>query len=123
MLPAVITSQLYTSTDRPDYPHEVLSGPGGAFVDAVAWHCYADANRWSVLSDFHAAHPQIEQHMTECWLHAQDEGFFELSDFVLGPLQNWASSALAWTVIGMRMRAHVAVVVILNSAELVQRTG
>jgi O-glycosyl hydrolase len=32
--------------------------------------------------------------------HSQGESFFELPKFVLGPLMNWASGALAWTLVG-----------------------
>jgi glucosylceramidase len=86
------------NTDRPDYPEQVIRQSN--FVEAVAWHCYADNNSWTVLTDFHQKHPHTNQYMTECWLHLADESFFELPRFVLGPLQNWANGALAWTLLG-----------------------
>ena len=88
------------NTDRPDYPALVLAR-AGAFVSTVAWHCYsADTTGWAALTDFHRQHPAVTQVMTECWTHLQDSNFFDLSDFVLGPMQNWAAGALAWTLFG-----------------------
>ncbi len=88
------------NTDRPDYPALVLE-QAGAFVDTVAWHCYsADTTGWAALTEFHQQHPSVTQIMTECWTHLKDENFFDLSDFVIGPMQNWAAGALAWTLFG-----------------------
>jgi O-glycosyl hydrolase len=88
------------NTDAPEYPAAVLAAAGDC-VSAVAWHCYAaDTTGWGVLSDFHEAHAGVDQIMTECWTHVNDSSFFDLPDFVHGPMQNWAVAALAWTLGG-----------------------
>jgi glucosylceramidase len=87
------------NTDVPQYPDYVLSH-AGSFVNTVAWHCYASSVNWTDLTAFARAHPGVKQFMTECWTHIQDENFFELPEFITGPLQNYASGALAWTVGG-----------------------
>lgn len=87
------------NTDQPAYPSQVLQ-QAGDFVDTVAWHCYVDKINWTDLAVFRENHPGVKQYMTECWLHLQDEGFFELPDFVTGPMQNYANGALAWTLGG-----------------------
>jgi len=87
------------NTDVPQYPDYVLS-KAGSFVNSVAWHCYASNVNWTALTQFYRSHPGVKQYMTECWTHIQDEGFFELPEFITGPLQNYASGALAWTVGG-----------------------
>ncbi len=69
------------NTDVPDYPTTVLQN-ASPYVDSVAWHCYANPVDWTTLSTFNAAHPGVQQYMTECWTHLQDEDFFELPDFV-----------------------------------------
>ena len=92
------------NTDVPEFPELVLKN-ASMFVDTVAWHCYDQSaeKNWSVLSTFHAAFPGAKQYMTECWTHLNPngkEGFFELADFVTGPLQNYAAGAMAWTLGG-----------------------
>lgn len=53
------------------------------------------------MTDFHDSHPGVKQYMTECWLHLDSgENFFDLPGFMTGPLQNYASGALAWTLGG-----------------------
>lgn len=63
----------------------------------MAWHCYASDNDWAVLSDFHASNPDTLQYMTECWT-SPSTGWSQAADFTMGPLQNWASGAMAWTL-------------------------
>ena len=88
------------NTDVPSYPAAVLAAAGDD-VAAVAWHCYAaDATGWGVLSDFHESHAGVLQVMSECWTHLKDSTFFDLADFVHGPMQNWAVGAVAWTLGG-----------------------
>jgi glucosylceramidase len=67
------------------------------YVNAVAWHCYAPNNDWRVLTDFHNSNPSVDQYMTECWTSTQT-GWSQAADFTMGPLQNWAKGALAWTL-------------------------
>jgi glucosylceramidase len=97
------TTQLWAydhNTDVPEYPASVLAAAPGCMA-AVAWHCYAaDATGWGVLSDFQRQHAGVMQIMTECWTHVNDSAFFDLPDFVHGPMQNWAGGALAWTLAG-----------------------
>jgi len=39
--------------------------------------------------------------MTECWLHeTTGEGFFDLPQFLMRPVQNGASGSLTWTLAG-----------------------
>jgi O-glycosyl hydrolase len=88
------------NTDVPQYPASVLSSAADC-IAAVAWHCYAaDSTGWGVLDDFHNDHPGVTQIMTECWTHVPDSSFFDLPDFVQGPMRNWAGGALAWTLGG-----------------------
>jgi glucosylceramidase len=89
------------NTDVAGYPAFVLAN-ASAYVKTVAWHCYAGGGqeKWKVLSTFHDQHPNVQQYMTECWTHVPNEGFWELPDFVTGPIQNYASGALAWTLGG-----------------------
>jgi glucan endo-1,6-beta-glucosidase len=60
--------------------------------------CYATDNSWKVLSDFHDTNPDVNQYMTECWTSSQSTGWSAASDFTMGPLQNWAQGAMAWTL-------------------------
>ncbi|KAI1259002.1 glycoside hydrolase family 30 protein [Xylariaceae sp. FL1019] len=101
--PALKSAGLSTSvwaydhnTDQPSYPETVLSY-GTSYVNAVAWHCYANPLKWSVLTDFHNAHPNIGQYMTECWTSPQT-GWDWAANFTMGPLQNWAQGSIAWTL-------------------------
>ena len=50
-----------------------------------------------MLTDFHNKHPNVAQYMTECWT-SPSTGWSQAADFTMGPLQNWASGALAWTL-------------------------
>lgn len=82
--------------DQPDYPNIVIN-TAPSYVQAVAWHCYANNNNWGVLSDFHNKHPNVAQYMTECWT-SKTTSWSQAADFTLGPLQNWANGALAWVL-------------------------
>ena len=84
------------NTDVPSYPQTVISG-ASQYVNTVAWHCYANPNDWGVLTDFHNNNTGVTQYMTECWTSSQT-GWNQAADFTLGPLQNWASGAIAWTL-------------------------
>lgn len=84
------------NTDQPGYPTTVLA-EAPRYVNTVAWHCYAPNNTWSVLSAFHRAHPTATQYMTECYT-SQDTPWYQASAFTLGPLQNYAAGAVAWTL-------------------------
>lgn len=85
-----------SSTDQPDYPQTVLDA-ASSYVPAVAWHCYANPLDWSVLTDFHNANPNTLQYMTECWT-SPSTSWSQAADFTMGPLQNWASGAIAWNL-------------------------
>ena len=86
------------NTDMPDYPQYVLDK--NPAVTTVAWHCYT-ANPWPPLAAFHSKNPSVKMYMTECWTHlGTGEGFFDLPSFVQGPVQNYASGAMAWTLGG-----------------------
>ncbi|OKL62582.1 Endo-1,6-beta-D-glucanase [Talaromyces atroroseus] len=84
------------NTDKPSYPQTVLDGASD-YVSNVAWHCYATGNSWTVLSDFHANNSDVTQYMTECWT-SPTTSWHSTIDFFMGPLQNWASGAIAWTL-------------------------
>lgn len=91
-------------SDGWNYVTDVVS-QAGDYVGAVAWHCYATnywegPDQWSTLTDFSTQYPNIPQIMTECWNHLQDEDFFNLPDFIQGPIRNTASGAMAWTLGG-----------------------
>ncbi|KAI1846366.1 hypothetical protein JX266_007571 [Neoarthrinium moseri] len=85
------------NTDVPSYPQTVID-TASAYVDSVAWHCYASSNNWKVLTDFHNSNPNSIQYMTECWTSSQYTSWNAASGFTMGPLQNWAQGALAWTL-------------------------
>ena len=84
------------NTDQPDYPQTVLDGASD-YVSTVAWHCYASSLDWSVLTDFHNSNPSVTQYMTECWT-SPETAWNQAADFTMGPLQNWASGAMAWVL-------------------------
>ncbi|KAH8649088.1 glycoside hydrolase family 30 protein [Xylariales sp. PMI_506] len=84
------------NTDVPSYPQTVID-TASEYVNTVAWHCYATDNSWSVLTDFHTANPGVNQYMTECWT-SPETSWNQASSFTVGPLQNWAQGALAWTL-------------------------
>ena len=81
----------------PSYPQTVLQA-ASTYVNTVAWHCYANPLDWSVLTRFHEANPGATQYMTECWTSSTSTAWNWASRFVMGPLQNWASGAMAWTL-------------------------
>mmetsp|Transcript_3573 Transcript_3573/g.6733 ORF Transcript_3573/g.6733 Transcript_3573/m.6733 type:complete len:456 (-) Transcript_3573:43-1410(-) len=87
------------NTDKPAYPQHVLDNTE---VSTVAWHCYASASGgFEALQDFARANFGVKQYMTECWLHDQSgEGFFDLPQFIMRPVQFGASGALVWTLAG-----------------------
>jgi len=102
------------NTDHPEYPAYVVENSPS--VHNVAWHCY-NSYKWSPMTDFYKAHPEIKQYMTECWNHRKvpyslgtkaiaydlfvgDESFFDLPRFIGGPVRNYASGALAWVLGG-----------------------
>jgi glucosylceramidase len=52
-------------------------------VSTVAWHCYAQNNNWSVLTDFHNTNPDVQQYMTECWT-SEINDWSSTIDFTMG---------------------------------------
>ncbi|KAH8819272.1 beta-1,6-glucanase Neg1 [Xylogone sp. PMI_703] len=84
------------NTDVPSYPQTVLDS-AGSFVNTVAWHCYATNNDWGSLTTFHNSNPNVAQYMTECWTSPTNT-WYSTADFIMGPLQNWASGVIAWTL-------------------------
>lgn len=96
---AGITTQIWGydhNTDVPSYPQYVLNN-AGSYVNTTAWHCYAQNNNWGVLSDFHKNNTNVKQYMTECWT-SPNTGWDQVLGFTSGPLQNWASGVIAWTL-------------------------
>ena len=99
LLPRVARGELAadrTAADQPSYPQTVLND-AGQYVNTVAWHCYANPLDWSVLTQFHNSNPGVTQYMTECWTSPQT-AWNQAADFTIGPLQNWGSGAIAWTL-------------------------
>jgi glucan endo-1,6-beta-glucosidase len=86
---------LIPSPDVPSYPQTVLN-EASQYVNTVAWHCYATNVDWSVLTSFHNNNTGVEQVMTECWTSSTSTPWYQAADFTMGPLQNWATGALAW---------------------------
>ncbi|PWY76025.1 glucan endo-1,6-glucosidase BGN16.3 [Aspergillus sclerotioniger CBS 115572] len=84
------------NTDVTSYPQTVLNG-ASQYVDTVAWHCYATNVDWTVLSQFYSSNPGVKQYMTECWTPASGS-WHQAADFTMGPLQNYASGVMAWTL-------------------------
>ncbi|KAI1327740.1 glycoside hydrolase family 30 protein [Xylariaceae sp. FL0255] len=84
------------NTDQPGYPETVVAD-ASAYVGGVAWHCYANPLDWSVLTSFHNSYPNVPQYMTECWTSPQTSWDWA-ANFTMGPLQNWAEGAMAWTL-------------------------
>lgn len=82
------------------------------YVRNIAWHCYFTNTSggpgldWSALSTFHdtnkAKYPNLNltQYMSECNTPAPEAGghWWGAANFTMGPLQNWASGALSWTL-------------------------
>lgn len=87
---------MLTTPDQPGYPQTVLN-TASDYVSTVAWHCYANPIDWTVLTTFHQNNPGVAQYMTECWTSPQT-GWSQAADFTMGPLQNWAAGAIAWTL-------------------------
>jgi glucan endo-1,6-beta-glucosidase len=87
---------LLLNVDVTAFPQTVLDF-ASEYVDTVAWHCYADPLDWSVLTDFKNSNPNVTQYMTECWTPSFGE-WYQASSFTIGPLQNWASGVMAWTL-------------------------
>ncbi|KAI1076848.1 glycoside hydrolase family 30 protein [Whalleya microplaca] len=84
------------NTDEPSYPQTVIDA-ASEFVQATAWHCYADNVDWSVLSDFKNKNPDKPQYMTECWT-SPDTQWYQSSKNTVGPMQNWAQGSMMWTL-------------------------
>ncbi|KAI1171880.1 beta-1,6-glucanase Neg1 [Nemania sp. FL0916] len=84
------------NTDQPQYPKDVIAA-ASSYVGGVAWHCYASSLDWTVLTSFHNSYPNVPQYMTECWTSPQT-GWDWAASFTMGPLQNWAQGAMAWTL-------------------------
>jgi O-glycosyl hydrolase len=84
------------NTDQPSYPQTVLNN-ASQYVQTVAWHCYASWNNWNVLAKFHEQNPSVQQVMTECYT-SQDLSWNQAAEFTMGPLQNWATGAIAWVL-------------------------
>ncbi|CAK4032391.1 Glycoside hydrolase, family 30 [Lecanosticta acicola] len=84
------------NTDQPSYPQTVINN-GGGYVNTVAWHCYANPLNWTVLNNFHNTNPNVTQYMSECYT-SPDTPWDWVANFTMGPLQNWASGAMAWTL-------------------------
>jgi O-glycosyl hydrolase len=93
------------NTNTPEYPQRVLDETEEGVVDGVAWHCYAPGGaNWTEIAAFETANPgrvTDTQVMTECWLHlGSGESFFDLPNFVAGPVRNGAAGAIAWILGG-----------------------
>lgn len=73
---------LTTHADVPSYPQTVLDGASD-YVSNVAWHCYAEDNSWTVLSDFHTNNSDVTQYMTECWT-SPTNSWYSTIDFIMG---------------------------------------
>jgi len=88
--------------DRPDYPLAVLNNAAAnAFVDGVAWHCYA--GDVSAQSQVHNAHPDKGTYFTECsgggW--STDYGnnlSWNMRNLFIGGARNWAKAVLLWNL-------------------------
>lgn len=86
------------NTDAPDYPRTVVAANAAYAAQlSVGWHCYATNTDWGTLSNFAAANPTVPQFMSECWT-SPTVPWQNVPDFTLGPLQNYASGVLAWTL-------------------------
>ena len=104
--PALANAKLATSvwaydcnTDLPSYPQTVL-GQASKYVNTVAWHCYAGSLDWSAMTTFQQNNPNVQQVMTECWTPpiSGANDWFQAANFTMGPLQNWGTGAIAWTL-------------------------
>ncbi|EME86370.1 glycoside hydrolase family 30 protein [Pseudocercospora fijiensis CIRAD86] len=96
---AGLTTQIWAydhNTDKPSYPQTILDH-AGQYVNTVAWHCYSGTSGWDVLSSFKANNTNVIQYMTECWTPSTPP-WYNAAAFTMGPLQNWASGAMAWNL-------------------------
>ena len=92
----ILTVADYLNLDVTSYPQTVLN-EASQYVDTVAWHCYATDVDWTVLSQFYSSNTGVKQYMTECWTPASGS-WHQAADFTMGPLQNYASGVMAWTL-------------------------
>lgn len=49
------------------------------------------------MSDFKSNNTGVIQYMTECWTPAS-QPWYNAAAFTMGPLQNWGSGSIAWTL-------------------------
>ena len=81
--------------DQPSYPQTILDN-AGQYVNTIAWHCYSSAP-WSTMSDFKKNNTGVIQYMSECWTPSS-QPWYNAAAFTMGPLQNWGSGSIAWTL-------------------------
>ncbi|GAB5520202.1 MAG: glucosylceramidase [Rhodothermales bacterium] len=88
--------------DRPDYPLAVLNNAAAnAYVDGVAWHCYAGDVR--AQSQVHNAHPDKGTYFTECSGGAWSTDYgnnlsWNMRNLFIGGTRNWAKTVLLWNL-------------------------
>jgi len=87
--------------DGKDYPLAVLADPvARQFVAGVAWHLYA--GDIAVLSEVHAAHPEIKTYFTEQWVGADgkfaDDLRWHMKNIIIGATRNWSRVVLEWNL-------------------------
>ncbi|MGC1470252.1 MAG: glycoside hydrolase family 30 beta sandwich domain-containing protein [Sphingorhabdus sp.] len=88
--------------DQPESPTAVLSdAKAAAFVDGVAWHCYAgDVAAQSVVRD---RFPSKEVWFTECasgnWSGDWSKSFnWTIRNLIIGSTRNWAKGVVMWNL-------------------------
>ena len=88
--------------DQPESPTAVLSdAKAAAFVDGVAWHCYAgDVAAQSVVRD---RFPSKQVWFTECasgsWSGDWSKSFnWAVRNLIIGTTRNWAKGVLMWNL-------------------------
>lgn len=88
--------------DQPESPTAVLSDrKAAAFVDGVAWHCYAgDVAAQSVVRD---RFPSKEVWFTECasgsWSGDWNTSFnWAVRNLIIGTTRNWAKGVVMWNL-------------------------
>jgi glucosylceramidase len=81
------------SWDSASYASALASGPAGADLSGISWHCYFGSP--NVMTQQHEATPGLDQLIDEC---SPEIRGFGTPEFLISSLRNWASAVSVWSV-------------------------
>jgi glucosylceramidase len=81
------------SWDSASYASALASGPAGADLSGISWHCYFGSP--NVMTQQHEATPGFDQLIDEC---SPEIRGFGTPEFLISSLRNWASAVSVWSV-------------------------